>query len=255
MIDRSKFTWPNGASGAVSLTYDDALPCHYEAVTPLLEAAGLRGTFNIAIARPNFMDHVSAWRDVAARGHELGNHTLFHPCRSEPLDERPGQDIGYNLCYYTEKRFRDEVGLANWILTQTDGRREHTYANTCHHNSIGTGASQQSIEPMLADHFVAARGECTNRMVNIAQVNYMNLGTVGADGRSFESLRDEIASALEAGNWVVYTMHGVGQGTHRLFIDAEEHRHLVEWLSANRKHIWTAPMIEVAKHLLQHESR
>jgi len=201
------------------------------------------------------MDYVPIWRDVAARGHELGNHTLFHPCRSEPPNERPLQDIGYNLCHYTERRFRDEIGLANWILTQVDGRSERTYANTCHHNSIGMGANLQSLEPILADYFVAARGELTNQMIDITRVNYMNLGTIGADGRSFESLKDEITAAVEAGNWVIYTMHGVGDGTHRLFIDADEHWRLVEWLGANRQRIWTAPMLEVARHLSQYENR
>ena len=39
------FRWPEGRRCAVSLTYDDALPVHYEHVGPRLEAHGLRGTF------------------------------------------------------------------------------------------------------------------------------------------------------------------------------------------------------------------
>lgn len=39
------FDWPEGKRGAVSLTYDDALPVHYERVAPLLEDHGLRATF------------------------------------------------------------------------------------------------------------------------------------------------------------------------------------------------------------------
>ena len=253
MIDRTKFHWLNNATGAVSLTYDDAFPCHFETAAPTLEAAGLRGTFNVIVGRTIFRDHVDAWKQVAVHGHELGNHTVFHPCRSEPPIPRPLRDPGYNLCDYTEYRFREEIELANWVLTQTDGRRERTYANTCHHNALGRGNAQKSLEPMLRDYFVAARGERTDRAVEIARVNYQNLGTCGADKRTFAELRDEIENTVAAGSWIIYTIHGVGEGTFRGFIDLEEHRRLIEWLGANRTRIWTAPMIEVANYLRKFE--
>jgi hypothetical protein len=43
--------------------------------------------------------------------------------------------------------------------------------------------------------------------------------------------------------------HGVGEGTHNLFIADEEHRKLVEWLDGERASIWTAPVVDVAEHL------
>ena len=255
MIDRSLFHWPDGAAGAVSLTYDDALACHFETVGPQLESVGLHGTFNLIIGRAGFYGNVAAWKTLAAHGHELGNHTVFHPCRSEPPNPRPLHDPGYNLCDYSEKRFRDELELANWALNSTDGKTERTYANTCHHNYLGAGPSQQCIEPILRDYFIAARGERTDRAVDIARINYQNLGTAGADKRTFAELRDEIDATMTAGNWIVYTIHGVGEGTHKGYVDSEEHRRLVAWLGENRKRIWTAPMIEIAKYLSQSETK
>ncbi len=82
----SATNFPNGARCAVSLTYDDGLRSHFEDVGPTLEKFGLRGTFNIPIAHTSLMQNVEAWRGMATRGHELGNHSLFHPCRSEPSD-------------------------------------------------------------------------------------------------------------------------------------------------------------------------
>jgi hypothetical protein len=73
------------------------------------------------------------------------------------------QDPGYNLANYSEKRFRDELELANWMLMQADGRTERTYANTCHHNSLDSCDEQESLEPILADYFIAGRGERTHK--------------------------------------------------------------------------------------------
>lgn len=59
-------TFPNGAHCAVSLTYDDGIASHFEDVGPTLEANGLRGTFNITIARASVMEHTAEWRAMAA---------------------------------------------------------------------------------------------------------------------------------------------------------------------------------------------
>ena len=61
----------------------------------------------------------------------------------------------------------------------------------------------------------------------------------------------EIEATVAAGQWIIYTLHGVGAGTHTYFLDADVHGRLTEWLGAQRARIWTAPMIEVAQHLLQ----
>ena len=70
MIDKSTFQWPKGRQGAVSLT------CHHQLVAPAWEAVGLRATFYTPI-RSTFMQETEAWRAVAAKGHELGNHSLL----------------------------------------------------------------------------------------------------------------------------------------------------------------------------------
>lgn len=241
-------TWPEGRLGAVSLTYDDALPCHFESVAPQLEEAGLRGTFNLITGRAGFFEYVAHWRQMAAQGHELGNHTVFHPCRSDPTSPRPLHDAGYNLAAYSERRFRDELTVANWMLAQVDGRSQRTYANTCHHTTLGFGEAEQPIEPILAEYFVAARGRLTDQPVNLAQADPMNLGTARADMRTFVALQAEIESVVQAGGWIIYTIHGVGEGSHKWHMLTEEHQQLVTWLGQQRARIWTAPMLEVASH-------
>src|SRR5689334_12514889 len=70
--------WP-GKKCAVVLTYDDALNTHLDHVIPLLDSFGLKGTFYLTAYAPA-CKRIDDWRKAAAEGHELGNHTLFHPC-------------------------------------------------------------------------------------------------------------------------------------------------------------------------------
>ena len=162
-------TFPNGAHFAVSLTYDDGIPSHIEDVAPTLEVCGLRGTFNTPIARASVMERAGDWRDLAARGHELGNHSLFHPCRSTPEDPKPF--VGpYNLVDYDERRLREELEVANFALHMIDGQTQRTYANTCWHRTYGSGAEERPMEPILAEYFLAARGVLNQGAVDLAHV-------------------------------------------------------------------------------------
>lgn len=227
----------------VSLTYDDALPCHFESVAPLLEEHDLRGTFYVPCS-PAFFTHAESWREVATQGHELGNHTLFHPCHDATwLDE------AYDLRHYTASRWTDEVRLANEVLSLIDGRSVRSFGNTCHHNIVGSGKTAANIDALAPKHFVAARGELTGKPVDLKKINWFNLGTRGADNTSFDELREEIDRMSVRGGWLILTMHGVGARDHKLHVDEDAHTRLIEWLAARQETIWTAPVRVVAEAL------
>lgn len=235
---------PGGRRCIVSLCYDDALPCHFESVAPLLEHHGLRGTFYPHLQSRFLPDH-ARWREVAAAGHELGNHTVFHPCYDEKWLDRT-----YHLRHYTPQRWRDEVKLANAVLNTVDGCSLRTFGNTCHDNRLGEGDHLVLIETLAPEFFIAARGEHTRRSVDFTRLNWFNLGNRGIDGCAFPELRDEVAS-LADGGWIIYTMHGVGARDHSLHIDETVHQRLIEWLGEHRDSIWTAPLRTVAETLRQ----
>ena len=245
----SDFRWPNGRQGAVTLSYDDAIPSHFRSVAPALEEAGLRGTFYIQAGSPGFQQHTDQWRQVARAGHELGNHSLFHPCRKD----RPGHHTwladDYNLSNYTPKRWLEEMRMTNLVLYLVDGKTERTFGNTCCDNSVGPLDNQTSLETLIPQLFVAARGEFVSKPIDPTQANFANFGHYSGDRKSFEQLRNEIETAVRNGQWIFYMFHGVGKGTHSLYIEAEEHRRLLDYLAANQDRIWTAPAVDVAQYI------
>lgn len=238
--------WPAGAVCAVSLTYDDGRAVHHQHVAPLLESHGLHATFYLSIQHVRDPDE---WTKVAARGHELGNHSLFHPCRREPAEKFGWLAEDYDLANYSPQRFHDELELANKFIDLLDGGRPRTYGNNCTNLTIGRGDREQPMDPILEQLFVAARGTVTREPVDPMRPVFTRLGHYSGDGKTFDQLRAEIEQARERGGWIIYMFHGVGQGTHSLFIDDKEHRKLVEWLDGERTSIWTAPVVDVARHL------
>jgi peptidoglycan/xylan/chitin deacetylase (PgdA/CDA1 family) len=79
--------WPNGASAAVSLTYDDGKESHLDTAIPDLEEVGLRGTFFLTPGWNRVGDRAAEWQRVAQAGHEIANHTMTHSLKYPTAEE------------------------------------------------------------------------------------------------------------------------------------------------------------------------
>jgi peptidoglycan/xylan/chitin deacetylase (PgdA/CDA1 family) len=239
------FQWPNGAKVAVSLTYDDGIDTQLQNAIPDLTAAGLRGTFYIT-GNSLTPERLPAWRKAAAAGHELANHSGFHPC-SETYDWISEEYATQN---YTVKRILGEIGLVNLLLHAVDGKTERSFAYPCVETVVG---GQSYIEDLRASNmFVAARGG-DDQIADVKTVDVFNVPSWAVEGASGPEMIQFVEKAAKTGGLAVFMFHGVG-GEY-IKVSSPAHRELLGHLSKNNKRIWTAPFIEVMQHVLNERSR
>lgn len=116
----------NGKKCAVVLTYDDAYDEQLDNAVPVLDSLGLKATFYVTAFSKSVQTRLNDWKQLALNGHELGNHTLFHPCTGDA----PGREFvpaDYKLNNYTVKRMLDETRMTNVFLQALDGKKaEHS---------------------------------------------------------------------------------------------------------------------------------
>jgi sialate O-acetylesterase len=229
----------NGHECAVVLTYDDGLNVHLDKVIPVLDPAGLRGTFYLPANAVTLPVRIDEWRQAAENGHELGNHTLFHPCAGESKG-RKWVKSDYDLDNYTFSRMIDEISLANTFLKALDGKEQRTFAYTCGDKMV----EDSSFVEAISGWFVAAR-DVLYRIEQPGEINRMEVGALAVDGQSAEELIAEVKKARAEGGLLVFLFHGVG-GEHSMNVSLEAHNKLVSYLAANKDEIWVAPMVEVA---------
>lgn len=111
LISSAQTPW-NGKKCAVVLTYDDAIDQHLDNAVPLLDSLGLKATFYITAFSQSLQTRLNDWRKVAAKGYELGNHTLYHPC----IGNTPGREwvtTENDMSHYTVKRMENEIRMTN----------------------------------------------------------------------------------------------------------------------------------------------
>ncbi len=227
-------SWPGGRKAAVVLTYDDALSSQLDIAIPALDAAGLKGTFFL-VGSGVTPATVLRWRAAASEGHELGNHTLFHPCARVKYP----MPVQYQIESYTVETMLTEIRTMNAMLTAMDGRAEHAFAVPCGDTLAG---GTDYLEPLRLSGLVRYDRDLqwAERLgldrQHIASAWFPETAT-GAE------MIEAVKQAEQNGGLLVFGFHGIG-GDH-LKVSAEAHAELLAYLKANRDRIWVAPFSTV----------
>lgn len=232
----------NGFKSAVILTYDDALNVHLDKVIPELDSAGFKGTFYLTVGSGAFTNRMNEWKLAAAKGHELGNHTMYHPCMGGTPD-RSWVRPDYDLQNYSVRKMEDEIKMTNVMLQAIDGKTQRTFAYPCGDLMAG----KQSYVDAITDDFVAARGT-EPKILKLGSIDIMTTACYSMVNHKGDDMINLVKQAMKEEGLLIFLFHGVG-GEHNLNVDLKEHQKLVNFLKQNQQEIWVASFIDVMKYV------
>lgn len=233
----------HGKKCVVALTYDDGLTIHLDKVIPALDSLGFKGTFYLPGSFPGVKARLADWKKAAGRGHELGNHTLFHPCAGGGQPGREWVNPTYDLTTYNLQRIVDEIRINNMLLQMLDGKTQRTFAFPCGDTMVGG----ENYYDKVRNEFVAARG-VTGEMRKPGEIDLNNVGSYAMNGHSGEQMIELVKQAMATNSVLVFLFHGVG-GEHNLNVALPEHKKLLQFLKQHEREIWVAPFVDVAQSI------
>jgi sialate O-acetylesterase len=238
----------NNKKCAVALTYDDALNVHLDNAIPVLDSFKLKGTFYLSNYNGVLAKRIEDWRRIAKNGHELANHTYYHPCTGK-IAGREFVTAKYDLSNYSIDRITDEIRMNNTLLKAIDGKDKRTFAYPCGDTKIGDSSY---LDPLKND-FVAARGTKAE-LLKINEIKAYEIGCYVINGQTGQQLIDLVKKAIATNTLIVFLFHGVG-GEHSLNVSLPAHRELLQFLKQNQKDIWIAPLLDIAEYAKNYKVR
>jgi sialate O-acetylesterase len=210
-------------------------------VIPALDENCFSGTFYIPGKAKTLKPRLEDWR-VASEKHELGNHTITHPCDGS-LPGREWVNPNFDLSKYSVEQMVNEVKVANILLQAIDGKTERTFAYTCGDMEAGGANFVELIKPEL----VAARS--VERKYNYKDsIDLFNVYCFSMNGHSAAEMIAIVEKGMAENALTVFLFHGVG-GEHSMNVSEEDHLQLVNFLKHNEANIWVDNMVEVAKYI------
>ena len=247
VFEPKHFSWPAGIKAAVSITFDHSTTSQLDRGIPILDAHGIKGSFYLDI--PEAKKRIKDWRKVHAEGHEIGNHSLNHPCSGDYRFERV-RGGKYALEAATMDWIEKDILAANEELKGMFGEVPRTFSYPCGEMFAGRGAQTMSYVPVVASHFIAGRGFGLDFSNNPKDCDLAKVNALAADGYSFEAFKRAIERAVAAGDWVIFCGHGVGEkGGRYPGISPVELEKLCKWLESQRGVVWTGTVAEVAEYI------
>jgi peptidoglycan-N-acetylglucosamine deacetylase len=229
--------WPQGKTAAIALTYDDALSSQLDIAIPQLDAAKFKGTFFLGANMTP--DGMVRWRSAAGNGHELGNHTAFHPCPRAMLDRPQFQTDDYNVT-----RMMVEIGAMNLILFGIDGQRQRTFSAPCSQMLVGGVDYTRELQRSGYVKYGRTGGDAYQSVVtDFGKLDVFQIPSYGPvdhpDGATLIAYVERVRAARGLG---VLQFHGVG-GDY-LEVTAQAHQALIDHLKKHPE-VWVAPFQQV----------
>jgi peptidoglycan/xylan/chitin deacetylase (PgdA/CDA1 family) len=242
------FVGPHGEKAIIVLTYDDGLTSQLNHAVVQLNTFDFKGTFFLCGNMP--AASIADWRKVSLQGHELGNHSLYHPClgnESKPLSPRFIAD-NYDLPSIVQ-----EINMMNNFLYAITGKKPKCYAYPCSETKVGGMDYADTLKASGLISFARYGGERAI-ITDLKSLNYLKIPSFAAlppvNGVSLINYAKEV---LQKGGVGVIMFHGVG-GDY-LQVEAEDHLSLLNYLSDHRKDIWVATLGDAMDYIQMNTSK
>ena len=235
--------WPEGKQVAVSLSFDDARNSQVERGTSLLNQYGVKATFYVLPGA--VMERLEGWKKATASGHEIGSHSLNHPCTGNFLWSRQKA-----LEDYTLEKMRADLVESNKSIETLLGVKPEVFAYPCGQTFVGRGVNTKSYIPLVAELYISGRGWLDEGPNDPAFCDFAQLTGMEMDGKNFEDILPLIENAKKNQQWLVLAGHEMGDSgsqTTRLSML----KSLIEYAQDPGHGIWLAPVGTVAKYIQQ----
>jgi peptidoglycan/xylan/chitin deacetylase (PgdA/CDA1 family) len=216
-----------GAQAAVTFSYDDGTLSQITYAVPQLADHGLVGSFNLvgSIIDQGVNGRTwQMWRDVAAAGHEIGNHTYNHA----------------NLTAVSLDSARYEIERGYKAILDSMGIAADTFV-------YPFGASNQAVRNIASEQHASARGAGGINALDIPDPYLIRSFSV--QPASYEGYIAGIDSAIALGGWVVLVFHGFELNpTNPYNCRPSTHDSIAAYVEAKGDTLWCATQAQVFAH-------
>ena len=231
----------------ICLTYDDGLETQLFTAIPQLDSAGFKATFFLNSIQGSSQsevigqtpEEVLGWSKAARNGHELANHTLFHPC-----PEKIGWDRSVSIENYTIDKILKEISTQNTLLSFLDPKRKiRSFAFPCNNTLLEGKDYTKMIRDKGLVNFGRTGGDSNSIITDFKHLNTMQVPSWHVwTGTGLDELIAFAEKVKKAGGMGIYQFHGVDGNIFR--ISGKTHKDFLTYLREHKDEFWVTTFSE-----------
>ena len=238
-----KFPWPEGKKAAISLTFDDARPSQVDTGLPIFDRYGVKATFYVS---PDKLEQrLEGWKKAVRNGHEIGNHTMTHPCTGNypAFRWKAIEDM-------TLDQMTLEIDGASRAIEKLLGVKPESFAYPCGQTFIGRGKKVESYVPLVAARFLTGRKWLSEGANDPAFCDLAQVLAIESDGKTFEQIKTLVDQASEEGRWLILAGHEIGNKAYQTTL-ASTLESLCRYAKDPANGLWIDTVGNIGRYILQ----
>lgn len=235
------FHWPEGKRAAVTMSFDDARVSQVDNGVPLFKKHAVKVTF--FLTSTNIHERLAGWKQAVADGHEMGNHSMSHPCTGNYAFSRHNA-----LEDYTLEKMAHELDGANAQIEELLGVKPRSFAYPCGLKFVGAGLDVRSYVPLVAERFITGRGYLDEAANDPTICDLPQAMGTPFDDLDFAQMKKIVDDAVKEGRWVFFVGHDIGKKGFQV-TDAGALEELCEYLKDPANGIWLGTADEIASYI------
>jgi peptidoglycan/xylan/chitin deacetylase (PgdA/CDA1 family) len=243
------FRWPEGKRVAVSLSFDDGRASQVDMGLDVINPTGVKVTFFVNPGNEAFRAKLDGWKRAVASGHEIGSHSVSHPCTGNfPWS------LQNALENYTLEQMSQQLDDANTQIEELLGVRPVTFAYPCGQKFVGRGAEVKSYVPLIGRKFLVGRGYMDEYYNDPVFCDLAQAGGVAFDDMDYIDIVKHISKAAQQGGWVIFAGHDIGQKAFQV-MDAIALAALCKYMQDPANGVWVDTVKNIGTYVLKQRGK
>jgi peptidoglycan/xylan/chitin deacetylase (PgdA/CDA1 family) len=235
--------WPEGKRAAVSLSFDDGRASQVDKGLDVIDPTGVKVTF--FVNPPAVKKRLEGWKRAVASGHEIGSHSVSHPCTGNFPWSRQNA-----LEDYTLERMSRQLDDANAQIQELLGVHAVTFAYPCGQKFVGRGSETKSYVPLIGEKFLVGRGYMDEYDNDPRFCDLAEAGGIPFDDMDYIDMVKKIDQAAEHGGWIIFAGHDIGQKAFQV-TDTIALAALCRYMQDPAHGVWVDTVEHIAKYVVK----
>lgn len=241
------FQWPDGKRAAVSMSFDDGRVSQVDTGLALLKKANVNVTFYVT---PGAVEkRLDGWKQAVADGHEIGSHSLTHPCTGNYTFSLNNALEDFDL-----QKMAAQLDEATDRIQKLLGVKPTTFAYPCGLKFVGRGRDVKSYVPLIAERFLVGRGYLDESPNSPAFTDLAQAMGTPFDDLEFSQMKAIVDSATKEGRWIIFAGHDFGE-RRRQTTDTKALEMLIAYLKDPANGIWLGTVAEIGGYVKKQSGR
>ncbi len=235
--------WPEGKRVAVSLSFDDGRASQVDKGLDVINPTGVKVTF--FVNPPAVKKRLDGWKRAVASGHEIGSHSVSHPCTGNFPWSRQNA-----LEDYTLERMSQQLDEASAQIQELLGVHAVTFAYPCGQKFVGRGSEMKSYAPLIGEKFLLGRGYMDEYYNDPVFGDLAQASGIAFDDMDYIDMVKNIDKAAEQGGWLIFAGHDIGQKAFQV-TDTIALAALCRYMQDPANGVWVDTVEHIAKYVIK----